>query len=110
MVLIMRFIKKILSILVIISICANTLSLLALAATDEFDDCRELNEGFSKNLYCYFAKAKEKIKMGEKHVTVQNEKNIPNYRLELFRYTAFKALLVEIKLLIMALWKILYFL
>ena len=93
----MRSIKKILSILVIISICANILSLIASAATDEFDDCRELNEVFSKNLYCYFEKAKEKIKMGEKHVTVQNEKNIPNYRLELFRYTALDEIILSLK-------------
>lgn len=83
-----RIIVSILSVALLSGIFVDINFLTAFATTDGFEDCRKLNKDFITNLYCYVEKAKEKIKMGEKHVTVQNEKNIPDYRLELFRYTA----------------------
>lgn len=93
----MKIIREFLAILIIISMHTNILSMPAHSYDESFDDCRKLNEVLSKNLYCYVEKAKEKIKMGEKHVTVQNEKNIPDYRLELFRYTALDEIIPSLK-------------
>lgn len=55
---------------------------------DGFDKCRALDKMVNDNLNCYFEEAKKQISLGTNHITVKNEKNIPNHRLEFFRYTA----------------------
>ena len=84
----MKIIKKCLTLLLMTTLSFNVFNLSTFAEKDGFDKCRELSGMIYDNLSCYFEEAKDKIKSGASRVTIQNEKNIPNYRLEFFRYTA----------------------
>ena len=84
----MKIVKKGFSFLLVIVLNVNFLNLSTFAENGGFDKCRALNGMIHDNLNCYFDEAKEQIKAGASHITVKNEKNIPNQRLEFFRYTA----------------------
>lgn len=84
----MKIIKKCLTLLLMTTLSFNIFNLSTFAEEDGFDKCRKLSGMVHDNLSCYFEEAKDKIKSGASRVTIQNEKNIPNYRLEFFRYTA----------------------
>lgn len=100
-----RFIASILSLAFLLGLFVNSSFAEEIQSTEvaqekasyDLDKCRELKGSINKNLDCYFENAKEKIKAGERHVTVQNERNIPNHRLELFRYTALDEIIPSLK-------------
>lgn len=76
-----KLFQKILAIVLLVSIVPNNYTF-----ANKFDD---LNDKILES--------KERLKSGEKHITVTDIKNNPEYSLELFRYTALDEIIPSLK-------------